>query len=564
MTEIYSNKNFYPHLGNYFREITTNSSDAKIWFNRGLIWCYAFAFEEAKRCFRKAIEFDSDCAMAYWGVAYAVGPYYNKQWVRFEKSELSRTVEEAFSFSQKALKLTSKITNVEQALIKALSKRFQSSKPIQNFDKWNNDYAAAMRKVFHQFPDDPDVCALFADSMMNRTPWALWDLNTGQPCEGADTIEALEVVQNKLKDMDESNEEPHAGLLHLHIHLLEMSPFPEKALNSADILRTLIPDAGHLCHMPTHIDVLCGDYINAVVSNDRAIAADQKLVEREGLENFHALSRAHNFHLKLYAAMLLGNYKFAMEASNGLLETIPEKLLRWESPPMADWLEGYVSMYIHPQIRFGRWNQILEEPFPEDQTLYCSTTALLRYARTLALAVLGKIKDAEIEIEEFKNAASKVPESRTVFNNKVIDLLKIAMQMAEGELAYRKNDYEVAYKKLRYAVKLSDQLPYDEPWGWMQPARHALGALLLEQGHVNEAEAVYREDLGLDPHTSRAYRHLDNVWSLHGYNECLKKLGKHSESELVEPKLAIAQARSDMQIEASCLCRLKRWKMNKS
>ena len=562
MTAIQSKKESYPHLGNYHREITTHSPEAKIWFNRGLIWCYAFAFEEAKRCFERAIQFDQHCSMAYWGVAYAVGPYYNKQWVKFETTELSRTLDQAFSFSQQALKCKSSLSKVEQALINALSKRFQSFKPPKNFDTWNNEYADEMRKVFKQFPNDPDVCALFADAMMNRTPWALWDLKTGQPCKRADTLEALDVVENKLKEIEKSNEDIHPGLLHLHIHLLEMSPFPEKALNSADILRTLIPDAGHLCHMPTHIDVLCGDYINAVVSNDRAIAADQKLVEREGLVNFHALSRAHNFHLKLYAAMLLGNYKFAREASKGLVATIPEKLLRWESPPMADWLEGYVSMYIHPLIRFGRWNDILEEPFPEDKDLYCSTIALLRYARTLAFAVLGKIKEAELEIEKFIIAANKVPSTRTIFNNKVIDLLKIAKEMAEGELAYRKNAYDEAFDKLRHAVKLSDQLPYDEPWGWMQPARHALGALLLEQDYINEAETVYREDLGLDPKTSRAYRHLENVWSLHGYHECLQKLGKYSEAQLIAPKLAIAQARSDLPIAASCLCRLKRWEIN--
>ena len=562
MTDIQHNNQSYPFLGNYFRNITTDSPEAKIWFNRGLIWCYAFAFEEAKRCFEKAVQFDQHCAMAYWGLAYAIGPYYNKQWVRFEAAELSRTLKQTFSFSQQALKYKGKLTKVEQGIITALTMRFQSSERPENFDSWNDDYANAMRKVFKKFPNDPDVCALFVDAMMNRSPWALWDLKSGKPCEGTDTLEALDVVENKLKEIEKSGAHIHAGLLHLHIHLLEMSPFPERALNSADILRTLIPDAGHLCHMPTHIDVLCGDYINAIVSNDRAIAADQKLVEREGLINFHALSRAHNFHLKLYAAMLLGNYKYAMQASKGLVATIPEKLLRLESPPMADWLEGYVSMYIHPLIRFGQWNDILEEPFPEDKDLYCSTTALLRYARTLAFAVLGDVSEAEIEIKKFIMDAKKVPETRTIFNNKVIDLLKIAINMAEGELAYRKNNHEEAFHKLRNAVKLSDQLPYDEPWGWMQPARHALGALLLEQNHVNEAELVYKEDLGLDPKTSRAYRHLENVWSLHGYHECLKKLGKHSESQLIAPKLAIAQARSDMPIEASCLCRLKRWKDN--
>jgi len=439
-----------------------------------------------------------------------------------------------------------------------LAMRYQSAEPPDDFGTWNDAYADAMREVYRAFPNDADVCTLAADSLMNRTPWKLWDLHSGDPSENADTLEALSMVETKISAMDNSGENPHPGLMHLHIHLLEMSPFPERALRSADRLRSLVPDASHLNHMPSHIDAQCGDYDTAIRTSDAAIDADEKLVARVGLMNFQALQRAHNFHFKLFAAMLGGRFNAAIEASEGLVATIPEDLLRWDSPPMADWLEGYVAMAVHPLIRFGRWDDILAQPFPEDEKLYSSTVALLHYARTLAFAVKGDAAAAETEYELFQKTKLRVPETRTVFNNSVKDLLEVASQMATGEVAYRKAQYDVAFDYLRKAADLADNLPYDEPWGWMQPPRHALGALLLEQGHVEEAEAVYRADLGLDPAVMRCTHHPENVWSLHGFHECLLRQNKTEEAALVAPRLSIALARCDVPIEASCLCRLDR------
>jgi len=548
----------YFDLGTYRRVVTAANDEAQSWFNRGLIWCYAFAMEEAVRCFERAAQADPNCAMAHWGIAYASGPYYNKPWARFDKADIARTVERTFDASQRALMLKDDASPVERALITALATRYQSAEPPDDFGIWNDAYADAMREVHKDFTDDADVCTLFADALMNRTPWKLWNLRTGDPNAGADTLEALSVVENKIAAMDQVGDAPHPGLMHLHIHLLEMSRFPERALRSADRLRSLVPDASHLNHMPSHIDAQCGDYGTAIRSSDAAIAADEKLVARAGLLNFQALQRAHNFHFKLFAAMLGGQYSAALDASHGLVATIPEDLLRWDSPPMADWLEGYVAMAVHPLIRFGRWEDILAQPFPEDEELYSSTVALLRYARTLAYAVLGDVAAAETEFELFQESESRVPATRTVFNNSVRDLLKVASQMATGEVAYRKAQYDVAFDHLRKAVDLADNLPYDEPWGWMQPPRHALGALLLEQDHVDEAEAVYRADLGLDPTVMRCIHHPENVWSLHGFHECLLRQNKSNEAKLVAPRLSIALARCDVPIEASCLCRLDR------
>jgi len=214
-------------------------------------------------------------------------------------------------------------------------------------------------------------------------------------------------------------------------------------------------------------------------------------------------------------------------------------------------------MKLHVLIRFGKWQEILDTPLPEDRDLFCVTTAMLHYARGIAHAVLGDTEAAAAEQALFEKAYDKVPDTRYVFNNTCRDILTVAREMLKGELAYRRGDYDEAFAHLRQSVALDDNLPYDEPWAWMQPARHALGALLLEQDRIEEAEAVYRADLGLDDTLSRACQHPDNVWSLHGYHECLTKLGKTEEAKLVKLRLDLALARADQPIKASCFCRLK-------
>ena len=227
------------------------------------------------------------------------------------------------------------------------------------------------------------------------------------------------------------------------------------------------------------------------------------------------------------------------------------------SPPMADWLEGFVPMKQHVLIRFGKWRTIIEQPLPDDAELFCVTTAMMRYARTVAFAAGGDIDSAEVEREAFLAARDRVPETRMLFNNTCLDILAVAEQMLEGEVEYRRGNIDEAFARLRRSVALDDSLPYDEPWGWMQPARHALGALLLEQGRVEESEAVYRADLGLDASLSRACQHPDNVWSLHGLHECLVRRGEKAESTIIKQRLDLALARADVSIKASCYCRMQ-------
>jgi tetratricopeptide (TPR) repeat protein len=547
----------YYDLGAYGRPVTTRSPEAQRWFDRGLLWCYGFNHEEAVRCFTRAAEADPRCAMAYWGIAYASGCNYNKPWEAFREDELQAALPAIRSATEAALAHLATASPVEQALIRALTRRHSPDAPgPQAFSAWNDTYAAAMREVHAAFPDDLDVCSLFAEALINRTPWRLWDLASGQPAEGASTLEAVEVLETAMQRAGAAGLPPHPGLLHMYIHTMEMSPHPEQALRASDILRDLVPDAGHLRHMPSHIDVLCGHYHDAVVANTRAIEADARYLAREGPINFYTLYRCHNYHFKLYAAMFLGQYRTALEAATQMIDTIPEELLRVQTPPMADWLEGFVSMKPHVHIRFGKWEEILAEPMPADQDLYCVTTAMLRYARGVALAATGRTPEADAERAEFVRAVARVPETRYVFNNRCTDILAVAGEMLAGELEYRRGNIERAFAHLRQAVILDDSLPYDEPWGWMQPARHALGALLLEQGRVAEAEQVYRDDLGLNPALSRAAQHPDNVWSLHGLVECLHRQHRHAEAAAMEARLDLAKARADIPITASCLCRL--------
>ncbi len=552
--------NDYYDLGTYSRPVTTTSTDAQRWFDRGLMWCYGYNHEESVVCFQKAAEFDPDCAMAYWGIAYAGGCNYNKPWDAFTPDELVEAVAFCRAMTERALASSGRCSPVERALIDALERRYQSDQVVsdEEFCAWNDDFSAAMRTAYRAFPDDFDVAALFAEAMINRTPWQLWDLKTGKPADGADTREAVAVLERAIDRMAQGGHDPHAGLLHMYIHTMEMSPYPERALRAGDLLRDLVPDAGHLLHMPSHIDILCGHYYNAVAANNRAIAADNKYLDREGALNFYTLYRCHDFHFKIYAAMFLGQYQAALDAANAMVATITDELLHVERPPMVDWLEGLVSMKLHVLIRFGKWQEIIATPLPDDRPFYCNTTAMLHYAKGVALAATEDVPAAEEQRQLFQAAVQRVPETRYIFNNTCLDVLAVAREMLNGEIEYRKGNHDIAFAHLRKSVELDDNLLYAEPWGWMQPARHALGALLLEQGQIDEAAAVYRADLGLDNTLSRPAQHPDNVWSLHGYVECLRRLDKQEEATAMQSRLDLAAARADVPIEASCFCRLEK------
>jgi tetratricopeptide (TPR) repeat protein len=543
----------YYDLGRYHRPIETPSPGAQVWFDRGLVWAYAFNHDEAVRCFERALSLDPDLAIARWGIAYAVGPNYNKAWEAFDPADLAASL--ARARLELRLAGSGRSTAVERGLIDALTARFPTDDPgdAETLAAGHTAYADAMAALATAHPGDVDVQVLAADALINVTAWALWDTRTGEGAPGSRVIEAKAILDSALAT---STGREHPGVLHLYLHTMEMSSTPQDALAAADLLRGLVPDAGHLQHMPTHIDVLCGDYRSSVASNLAAVQADRRFVKREGPLNFYSLYRAHDLHFVVYSAMFEGQSRIALQAADELASQLTPELLSIESPPMADWLEAFVPLRVHVLIRFGWWDDLTSEPLPADPGLYCTTTATLHYGRGVAHAAKGQLARAHAERELFAAAYARIPDSRYLFNNTSRDILAIAAAMLDGEIAYREARFDEAFAHLRRAVELDDTLPYDEPWGWMQPTRHAYGALLLEQDRVAEAAEVYAADLGLDPTLSRPCQHPGNVWSLHGYHECLQRLGRTAEAAIISQQLILARARTDVPVLASCACRL--------
>ncbi|KPM45074.1 hypothetical protein AK830_g1488 [Neonectria ditissima] len=551
-----NNDGYVYDLGTYHRRVSTASELSQRWFDRGLVWAYAFNHEESAACFERAISADAGCAMAYWGLAYSVGPNYNKQWSSFDGADLAGAVARGHGAARLALANAAGASAAERALIRALQFRYPQARPAGDCGAWNRGFADAMAGVHAEFPDDLDVAAVYADALMNLAPWKLWDLRTGEPTTGAPTLRVKAVVDGALARLDGALR--HPGLLHVYIHLMEMSPAPEAALPVADRLRGLVPDAGHLNHMPSHLDVLCGRYAQAMAANAQAIAADEKFLASAGAVNFYTLYRAHDYHFRVYAAMFAGRSRAALDTVARLEASIPESLLRVESPPMADWVEAFLTLRAHVLVRFGRWDDILGLDLPEDQDLYSTMTAMLHYAKGVAFAATGRVQAAQEQQGLFRRAVQRVQPSRTLFNNTCGDILAIAESMLAGEVEYRRGSVAAAFRHLGEAMDREDNLPYDEPWGWMQPTRHAYGALLLEQGRVGEALDVYRADLGVSDALPRALQHRGNVWALHGAHECLRRLGRRAdEVDAAGALLAAAAAEADVPITASCFCRLE-------
>ena len=537
----------YFDLGDYSRKVSTKQT-CQIWFDRGMVWLFAYNHEEAISCFEKAIEADNECAFAFWGVAYAIGPNYNKHWDVFTPDEKAPVLEKAHTALTAGLALT-ELSTVEKELLEALVYRYPVNTDIEDFQPYSDAFAKAMRPLYEKNKNDLDICCIYAEALMNRTPWRLWDFWKGIPNPKSSTVQAMTVLENAFDTIPSAWQ--HPGLLHMYIHLMEMSPHPEKALRHGDILTNLIPDAGHLVHMATHIDVLCGDYQNVLSRNLLASKVDNAFKLYAGADNFYALYRIHNLHFAMYGAMFLGQKAAALSAVSRLQEEVPEAVVKL----YPDIFETFVAAAPHVHIRFGMWEEIIKLKQPDDKELYVTTNALLYYAKAVAYANLGKDNEANNYVENFTKAYAQVPETRHLFNNKSRDVLEVAEEMMRGEVAFKSGDKTQGLNHLRKAVELDDGLNYEEPWSWPVPTRHALGALLLEVGKYDEAEAVYRADLGLDGKLPRPSQHPKNVWALHGLHECLKIKKDKTELPHVALLLEQAEARADIKIRASCLCR---------
>ncbi|WP_306110572.1 MULTISPECIES: hypothetical protein [Roseovarius] len=537
----------YFDLGAYSRPVTSVPV-AQTWFDRGLVWLFAYNHEEAIVCFEKAIEADPECALAHWGIAYCIGPNYNKAWEVFTPEEKAPALERAHAALKAGLALRD-ARPLERALLEALASRYPTDPEIEDYQPFNDGFAEAMRPVYDAHKDDLDVACFFAEALMNRTPWQLWDFQSGVPNPEGSTVEAMAVLERAFAETPGAWD--HPGLLHMYIHLMEMSPHPEKALRHGDRLTDLVPDAGHLVHMGTHIDVLCGDYQNVLTRNLAAAEVDERFKDYAGAANFYALYRIHNLHFAAYGAMFLGQKAAAVIAAARLRGEVPDEVVR----SYPDIFETFVAAAPHVYIRFGMWEEILELEQPEDTELYVTTNALIYYAKAVALANLGRHAEAEQTMADFTAAYALVPDTRMLFNNTARDVLAVGEAMMQGEVAFKSGRREEGLEHLRRAVALDDGLEYEEPWSWPQPTRHALGALLMEAGKLEEAEAIYRADLGLDGQLPRPSQHPRNVWALHGLHECLHRRGEMVEVSHVKLLLDQAVARADIPIRASCLCR---------
>jgi tetratricopeptide (TPR) repeat protein len=505
--------------------VTTRSAEAQRYFDQGLTLCYGFNHAEAIRSFEQAAAADPDCAMAYWGIAYALGPHINNPTMDDAASE------RALAALEQAQPHVDGAAPGERALIGALRLRYALPAPADRLPL-DKAYAEAMREVWRANPGDADIGALFAESLMDLRPWDLWTAD-GQPQPG--TEEIIDVLESVL-----ALEPGHPAANHFYIHTMEASPAPEKALPAADRLRGAVPWAGHLVHMPAHVDIRLGRYAEAVTANQKAIAADLAYVAQAGREGFYTLYRAHNYHFLVYAAMFDGRRELAMRAARELVNEMPLEVVR----AYPDFLDGFQAVPYHVMVRFGLWEQMLAEPAPPADLSVMQ--AMWRYGRTMAFSALGRVAEGERELAALQQACAQVPESRTFGNNPARTVLEVGLILAEGELEYRRGQHQRAFELLREAVRRDDELRYDEPWGWMQPVRHALGALLLEQGKLAEAESVYRRDLVRHPH---------NGWALTGLAECLERSGRAEEAQRVRGEFQAAWARSDIPLAVSCYCR---------
>lgn len=511
-------------MGHHAMWITTSASEAQAYFNQGLTWAYAFNHDEAIRSFKEAARHDPNCAMAYWGIALCNGPHINNPIMTPERSKA------AWDAAQKAVALSPNSNYPEQQLIKAVAARYAPEHP-ENRRPYDEAYAAAMHDVYDMDINNADMATLYAEALMDLQPWDLWNKD-GSP-KGR-TNEILAVLEQALKINPN-----HPGANHLYIHAVEASTNPERGIASADRLRDMVPMSGHLVHMPSHIDVQVGRWPMAADQNEKAIAADKKYRAISPKQGFYNLYMAHNHHFLTFACMMEGRSEMALKAARTMLASIPDDFIK-NQPGFAD---PFLSIATDVLKRFGKWDEILREPKPRGQLPI--SMAMWHFTRGVAYAAKGRVGEARSEQESFRNAVKKVPEGALTGINPAHKVLSIADKMLMGEIAYREGKLDEADKVLREAIAIEDDLLYMEPPEWIQPVRHALGAMLTEAKRYSEAEQIYGDDLKAWP---------ENGWALHGLAACLKGQGKTEEAKAVEARFAKAWARADVKIGSSCFC----------
>ena len=517
----------YEGLGSYSRKITTDSPEAQRYFDQGLAFLHGFNHRAAIRAFQQAAEIDPRCAMAHWGLALACGPHINLTVVPPPAAEL------AWKELNLARKNADYASPVERTLIDALGKRYANPQPADR-SGLDRAYANAMRDVWRNFPNDPDVGALFAEAMMDLRPWDQWTAQ-GKPQPGTDEILATLDAVLKLNPN-------HPLANHLYIHAVEASPNPQRAIAAADRLRNLQPGLAHNVHMPSHIDIRTGQWLKAVDTNAKAVEADQRYRKIFGQpKGFLNVYIAHNRHMLAYAAMMTGQRDLAMKHIRAMVAEMPADFLK-ENVLQA---EGNVAMPLEVMVRFGLWNDILTEPEKYTEKMWF-TRAFHHAARAIASAAKSSTTNARNEQRIFLERSKLVPKEASLGNNGCEAILGVVTPMVEGEILVAEGQVDRGIEQLRAAIQKEDALKYDEPPGWLIPVRHSLGAVLMKQQRFAEAEQVYREDLARLP---------DNGWSLFGLAETLRRQSKNAdEASETQAKFEKVWAKADLKITTSCLC----------
>jgi len=517
----------YEGLGSYSRKITTDSPEAQRYFDQGLAFLHGFNHRAAIRAFQQAAEIDPRCAMAHWGLALACGPHINLTVVPPPAAEL------AWKELNLARKNADYASPVERTLIDALGKRYANPQPADR-SGLDRAYANAMRDVWRNFPNDPDVGALFAEAMMDLRPWDQWTAQ-GKPQPGTDEILATLDAVLKLNPN-------HPLANHLYIHAVEASPNPQRAIAAADRLRNLQPGLAHNVHMPSHIDIRTGQWLKAVDTNAKAVEADQRYRKIFGQpKGFLNVYIAHNRHMLAYAAMMTGQRDLAMKHIRAMVAEMPADFLK-ENVLQA---EGNVAMPLEVMVRFGLWNDILTEPEKYTEKMWF-TRAFHHAARAIASAAKSSTTNARNEQRIFLELTRLVPKETSLGNNSCEAILGVVTPMVEGEILVAEGQVDRGIEELRAAIQQEDALKYDEPPGWLIPVRHSLGAVLMKQQRFAEAEQVYREDLARLP---------DNGWSLFGLAETLRRQSKNAdEASETQAKFEKVWAKADLKITTSCLC----------
>jgi tetratricopeptide (TPR) repeat protein len=471
-------------LGDLHHPVSTHNPQAQQFFDQGLRFIYAFNHDEAARSFQHAAEIDPKLAMAYWGVAEAVGPNYN------DPADPER-YKHAHEAAQKAVDLSAAATPSEQAYIQAIARRFPAG-PNSDLKKAAEDYRDAMRQVVSEFPDDLDAATLFAEAGMNLHPWGLWHTD-GTPEAG--TEEVVATLESVLK-----RDPNHLGAIHYYIHAVEASPTPERALAGANKLAALAPAAGHIVHMPAHVYIRTGDYDAAVKTNEKAAEVDRAYIKATGAQGIYPMMYySHNLHFVAMCGAMNGSYAEARNNADLLAANVGPHVK--DMPP----LEGFMTIPVAVEIRFHHWNEILKMPAPDPALKTASV--FWHFGRGLALAGTGKMSDAEAEYKIVSDAEAATPPDvifQMPINNKAKDIMKIAKDVLGAKIAVAKKDNSGAIAMLREAVAIQDTLKYGEPPDWFFPVRESLGAALLMNGDAAGAEKVFREDLDRNPRNPRS------------------------------------------------------------